>query len=524
MSHGLHHIGAAKDIEMAMIPWGRSLQSVCDAHADADAINDGQTSLNYRTMGGKAARLAHMLLGYGVTPGEPVATMLPNSHAAVWGAFGVRLSGAAETPLNPSLGLDERRRYVGLTGARRIVTTKANAADFAALGCEPIAVEEVPDTPGDLGALPAVPGGAYGRISFTSGTTGAPKAIVQTHAARWIGALLQRATAPTPIGPGNRILLMTPYMHGASVLTMAFVDQGGAVVLLPGVDIDKARRLLEGGAVDHIFAPPTVLAKLVSAFAGRRFHNIRAVFCGTAPLTPTLYRQARELFGPVIRVTYGKTEMTNPITVLTPAECDAYYMNENSMDGICVGYPATGVEVQLRTGDDVVGSREQIGEIHLRSPHMSCGHIDDEGFQPLPDDCFHATGDLGRFDRRGRLHLVGRTTDVMKSGGYKVHPYEIESVLSSSAGGGTVAIVSIPSDYWGEVIVAVAEGADAGWPERARDALGGLARHKHPRQFVIVGELPRNVQGKVVRKKLRELLLSQHVFEDGPYPRLVERD
>ena len=234
--------------------------------------------------------------------------------------------------------------------------------------------------------------------------------------------------------------------------------------------------LLRDGAVDHVFAPPTVLAKIVGALEGERIDGIRTIFCGTAPLLPALYAKARAIFGPVVRVTYGKSEIVNPITVLPPAATDAYYA-ESAGEGVCVGWPGS------RRGDRDSATRpalvlgaDSVGEVHLRGRHMSCGHIDASGFQPLPEDGFHATGDLGRIDARGRLHLVGRLADVVKSGGYKIHPDEIERELAGTAGTAAVAIVSLPSEYWGEIIVAVAETDDARLAgSRARRAGGAGA-------------------------------------------------
>lgn len=230
------------------------------------------------------------------------------------------------------------------------------------------------------------------------------------------------------------------------------------------------------------------------------------------------------MFGPVIRVTYGKSEITNPIATLSPAETDEYYGAPVADEGVCVGFPGTGVEIDIRDEGGVALARGEIGEVHLRGRHMSSGHIDASGFHPLPEDGFHATGDYGRIDVRGRLHLVGRVADVIKSGGYKIHPDEIERCLSGTAGTRAVAIVSLASDYWGEIIVAVAETDDPEWPDRARAAVAELARYKHPRAFVAVPELPRNAQGKIVRRTLREMLLADYAVEDGPYPKLLVRE
>ena len=500
-----------------VIPWGSDLAATEAEFGDAEAVHDGTRAIGLATLAGRSARLALDLRVAGVSPGQCVGLSLPNSIPAVWATNALRLAGAAEVGLNAGLTEAERRYCLELTGTRLVVTSAAQAGAFRALGCATIAVEEVADQPADPAALGPVPGSAWAKIGFTSGTTGRPKAIVTTHAARWLSNVLQRAhLAPMP-GPGSRVLLMTPFIHGAGLITHAFHDRGAGVVLLNGVDLDRALPLLREGAVDHLFAPPTVMAKLLGALEGERIPGLGCIFCGTAPLLPALYAKARAVFGPVVRVTYGKSEIVNPITVLPPRALDDYYAAPEG-EGVCVGWAGAGVEIQIRDETGAVLGAEAVGEVHLRGRHMSCGHIDASGFHPLAADGFHATGDLGRIDARGRLHLVGRLADVVKSGGYKIHPDEIERELAGTAGTAAVAIVALPSDYWGEVIVAVAETDDAAWPDRARAALAGLARYKHPRAFVMLPELPRNPQGKIMRRLIREAILTRHRLIDGPHP------
>ncbi len=256
----------------------------------------------------------------------------------MWASCGVRIAGAAETPLNAELTEDERRYCVELAGLRRVVTTAAHRPFFAALGMDAIAVEEVIPDADALAAVAPVPGDAWGRIVFTSGTTGRPKAIVHTHAARWIANLLQRATFLRMPAPGSRVLLMTPFSHGAALIAFAYLDHGAAVELRDGVDVAAVERLLAANAVDAMFAPPTVLAKLCAGLEVRKFSGVHTIFCGTSTLTPALYAKARAIFGPVVRVTYGKSEVVNPITVLPPAACDLYYGEELNGEGACVGW------------------------------------------------------------------------------------------------------------------------------------------------------------------------------------------
>lgn len=501
------------DLIRDLIPWGADLAATAAEFGDIEAVHDGVQGIGLAALAGRAARLALVLRAHGLAPGTPVASCLRNSIPAVWVGKALRLAGIAETGLSPGYTEAERRFCLDLAGARLVVTTRDQAPAFQALGREVIAVEDVADEPADPAALPAVPGEAWSRIGFTSGTTGRPKAIVTTHAARWLANVLQRAHLDPMPGPGSRVLLMTPFIHGAGLITHAFHDRGAGIVLLDGVDVAVVRRVLADRSADHIFAPPTVMAKLAGALEGQRFDHIRTIFCGTAPLLPALYAKARAIFGPVVRVTYGKSEITNPITVLSPRATDAYYADAAPGEGVCVGWPGTGVEIQIR-GE---------GEVFLRGRHMSCGHIDAEGFHPLPKDGFHATGDLGRIDARGRLHLVGRLADVIKSGGYKIHPDEIERVLAGTAGTGAVAVVSLPSEYWGEVIIAVAETDDAAWPARAHGALAQIARYKHPRALLMMPELPRNPQGKIMRRLVRDAVLERHRLIDGPHPSLELR-
>ena len=505
---------------ITLIPWSSGLKTQAELFGDLVAVSDGERTLSYRELAGKAAAVAEQLLAMGTKPGEPVATFLRNGIPATWASYGVKISGAAETPLNPALTADERVYCAGLAGVTRVVTTEKEAPFFADLGIATVTVESLADASGDPARIPPVPAQKWGRIIFTSGTTGRPKAIVHTHEARWIANLLQRATFPYAPAPGTRCLLMTPYTHGAALIATAFFDHGAGVVLLDGVDLPKVERALEDG-VDHVFAPPTVLAKLASAFEGRQFPKVRLVFCGTSTLTPALYGKARAIFGPTVRITYGKSEVVNPITVLPPPATEQYYRDEPAGDGACVGWPGPGVEVEIRSEDGSRCGPDGIGEVHLRARHMLAGHIDGSGFHPLPVDGWHATGDLGRVDGRGRLHLVGRTADVIKSGGYRIHPEEIERALAPTAG--TVAVTTLPSEYWGEVIVAVAENAPADWEAKARAAAECLAKYKCPRAFLTVAALPRNPQGKVPRAKVRAEILERYELKDGPRPELVKR-
>jgi acyl-CoA synthetase (AMP-forming)/AMP-acid ligase II len=130
---------------------------------------------------------------------------------------------------------------------------------------------------------------------------------------------------------------------------------------------------------------------------------------------------------------------------------------------------------------------------------------------------------LGYFDTRGRLHLTGRIADVIKTGGYKVSPDEVERTLSSALQASEVAVVGIPSDYWGEIILAVLERPAPGWEERIKPLIETMTSYKRPRLLLAVDELPRNGIGKILRKDIREDVLRRFHLTDGPRPQLEPR-
>jgi acyl-CoA synthetase (AMP-forming)/AMP-acid ligase II len=506
----------------ALVPWGSDYASLADRFGDLPAVTTAEGTCSFNELIGRAAAIARALKTAGIEAGEPVATFLRNSRAAVWSGYGATLSGACETALNANLAPAEVAYCVALAGVKHAVTDAKSASMFRALGVTVHVAEEIGATTCAIDRAQAVDGDAWGKILFTSGTTGRPKGIVHSHHRRWLANVLQRAHLPFTPGPGSRVLLMTPFTHGASLITYAFLDHGASIHLMDGVDTDRVRDLLERREIDCMFAPPTVLAKIVHALDGRRYDALRVIFTGTATLTPALYRATRAMFGPIVRVTYGKSEMVNPITILPPASTDAFFAANLDTSAANLGWPATGVEVAIRDEDGGPCAPGILGEIFLRSPHMLSGTIDGDGYRALGPAEWHATGDAGCLAPSGELFLAGRQNDVIKSGGYKIYPQEIELALAA-ADPCAVAAVGLPSEYWGEVIVAVAETTAGGWEARAAAACETLTRFKRPRAFLTMEVLPRAGQDKISRRKILELLTQRYRLEDGPHPRLVER-
>lgn len=507
---------------MQKVNWAATFETLRRKFGALPAVCTPTAEYTFDEVLGRAQAVATSLLERRVRAGEPVAIFLPNEAHAVWASIGVTLSGAAETSLNSGLTPEELRYCLQLLKIRSVISDKRLADVVRSCGYEPLLIEAMDNPLRDLQLDRPVRGDRWGKVLFTSGTTGKPKAIVHSHERRWLANLMLRSSLPFMPSPGSRILLMTPYSHGSSLLAAAFFESGASIYLMEGVRTDLVKALAMSGEVDSMFAPPTVLAKIVDSLGDFSCRTLRTIFTGTATLSPSLYRQTRDMFGPIVRVTYGKTEIFNPITVLNSDDTDKAYSSENS-ELAHLGWPVSGVEIQIRDEEGTICPPGVSGHIHIRAPHMLVAYVDGNGAHEIGGTDWHESGDIGVLTPMGELLLKGREHDVIKTGGYKLFPQEIEAPLIEANVAAEVVALGVPSQYWGQFVIVVAENPDPGWEVRAQEALASLSRHKHPRAYVTLAELPRNVQGKLQRGKVLEMILQQYRIMDGPHPQLRPR-
>jgi acyl-CoA synthetase (AMP-forming)/AMP-acid ligase II len=501
-----------------VVNWGSAYAALARRFAARSAVSTPNGEHDFADVIGRAAAVAAALRARGLEAGSPVATVLPNRAHAVWGSIGITLSGAAEVSLNAVMTAAELKYCLDLIEAKAVIADEKTAATVRSAGYRPLLIEEIGATRADVVDDAPVSGDLWGKVLFTSGTTGRPKAIVHTHRGRWLANQMLRANLPFMPTPQTRLLLMTPYSHGASLLTGAFFDTGASIHLMNSVDVAHIRALLTSGAIDCMFAPPTVLSKITDGLSNFKTTALRAIFTGTATLSAELYQRTKEMFGPIVRVTYGKTEIFNPITVLEPADTDAAYAMVYGQDSANLGWPVSGVEISIRDEDGKACLVGTAGRIFLRAPHMMSAYIDDAGLHEVGPEDWHESGDVGLRSPRGELLLAGRENEVIKTGGYKLFPQEVEASLMGSGIASEVVAVGVPSVYWGQIVVLVAEQPAAGWEEQAAAAFETLSRYKRPRAYIAVPQLPRNAQGKLQRPKVLEMILNDYVVDDGPHP------
>lgn len=347
-------------------------------------------------------------------------------------------------------------------------------------------------------------------IKSSGGTTGRPKAIMQSHRSLLAAyRIINQYTTPAKEQVG---LVVAPLTHAAGATTMGLSAFGMRNVIAPSADPAVILELIERECVTHVFMPPTMIYRLLSHpdVKRRDCSSLEYVLYGAAPMSVDKLREGIALWGPVFVQFYGQSEAPGVITCLT--------RDDHARDGrhlASAGRPTGVCEVVLMDDDgNILGPGER-GEIVVRGELVSPGYYDNpEANAEARQFGWHHTGDVGVFDEGGYLYIVDRTKDMIISGGFNIYPGEIEQLIWSHPAVQDCAVVGVPDTDWGESVTAVVElkqGATVS-PEEiiamCRTRFGSL---KTPKQVLFVPALPRSPVGKVLKKDVRARIASGEI-------------
>lgn len=414
----------------------------------------------------RSRKVAHALLARGFEPGARVLLSAPSSAGLVVALLGALRAGVTVVPLNTAYTEHELGRIAAVA--------------------RPVAVL----APDELERWPAPAAGEIDRarsedvalLMFTSGTTGEPKGVPLTHGNLLAGVgALERAWRWSA---EDRLLLTLPlfHVHGLGAGLLGSLCAGAAIELRPGFyAADVAQRAASGTTL--FFGVPAMYERLVRAGCAAALAPLRLLVSGSAPLSTALARKVARETGQVPLERYGMTE--------------TMMLTSNPLEGPrkpgTVGVPLPGVELRLAAD----------GEVQVRGPSVISGYWGQSNGESFTADGWFATGDLGEFDGDGYLRLVGRSKELIITGGYNVHPREVEEVLALHPAVAEVAVVGRPSERWGEEVTAVVVAAgkldEAELLALARER---LAPYKVPKRVERADSLPRNALGKLVRGRL----------------------
>lgn len=415
---------------------------------DATALAAGGVELSYAELEARVAAAAGALRALGVLEGERVATTLRPGIAFVELMHAAWRLGAALVPLNTRLSASELAWQRDHAAARVVV-------EEPLAGGEPVAPRL------------AVPPDEIATVIYTSGTTARPKAVEHTVANHLASALASARNLG--VEEHDRWLCVLPLFHvGGLTIPIRAAVYGTAAELHDGFDEHAVLEAFGSGRITVASLVPTMLRRLVERGLERP-PGLRAVLLGGGPIPADLLRWVRETGFPALP-TYGMTETTSQVVTAAPGEL--------------AGRALDGVEIEIASD----------GEILVRGPQVAPGAIASDGW-------LH-TGDRGRLDEEGRLHVEGRLADVIVTGGENVACAEVEEALLSHPAVADAGVAGLADPEWGERIEAwvVAPGADPA--ELIAHVRDRLAAYKVPKALHLVDQLPRNAAGKLERGRL----------------------
>lgn len=353
-------------------------------------------------------------------------------------------------------------------------------------------------------------------IRFTSGTSGKAKCAMYS-----LNNILVWSWNPahyTEIIPYDnpKIMLFSPVHHAASCSTiLPIIIKGGTIVTLNKADLDNIGDAISREQINMIYAVPTILYRMLDYKLHSKYNlkSLKTMRYGAAPISPAKLEQLLDIYGKILIQTYGSTESWPSCTIL--GREDHAINNELALRRLSsIGRPFPGQEVLVcdDAGNEVPNG--EYGELWIRGINTICGYFKspEVTMDNFSDSGYWKSGDIGYIDEDGYIYLVDRKKDLIISGGYNVYATEVENCLNSHPGIQNSAVVGIPDEDWGEAVCAViiqAENQKLSDREIYKFCKENLAGYKTPKKIVFIDKLPLNSAGKILRRKVKEMLLDR---------------
>lgn len=507
---------------MAVLNIAMLLEYAARTTPDRAFLTGGHARLSFAEVDCAARRFANVLVSLGVTRGDRVALLMPNTTALVVCYYGIAKLGAVPVPLHAASPGPEVAFFLEDSGAAVLVAAgscaAAATAGFAVVSscrqlivdgpadgaAEPDALQLeniLPRAGADFESAPTAPDDTA-LILYTSGTTGHPKGARLTHFnIHFFSQLLARDL--WRLRADDVVLMAAPPAHifGQAILNVSCAA-GARVHLLPRFDVGAFLNAIDSEHVTFFAGVPALAQHLLRSplVQGRGLGTVRLVMLAGAPLDTELVHDFRTRFGVQLITGYGMTEAV-PLTFLTEDMIDRAPAGS-------VGRTVWGTRVRIvnEAGDPV--PRGEPGEIVARGPQVFSGyHNRPDDTAAVWHDGWLRTGDVGRLDEDGYLFILERLKDMIKRSGYSVYPAEIERVLQAHHAVAEAAVVGVPDPVIGEEVkafVALKPGLLTSADELIRHCRAALAPYKVPRVIEFRDSLPHNATGKIVRRALRD--------------------
>jgi malonyl-CoA/methylmalonyl-CoA synthetase len=459
-----------------------------------------------------AGRMANVLVAGGVKPGDRVAAQTEKSVPGLVLYLATVRAGAVYLPLNTAYTLNELDYFITDAEPSLVVCDPSKAEGIAGIAAKVGAKVETlgADGKGSLTEAAAKMQPEFETVArgnddlaailYTSGTTGRSKGAMLSHDNLASNSL--SLVGYWRFTDKDVLIHALPiyHTHGLFVASNVTLFARASMIFLPKLDPELIIRLMARATV--LMGVPTFYTRLLQSPNLNResTSHMRLFISGSAPLLADTHREWSARTGHAVLERYGMTE-TNMNT-------------SNPYDGDrvpgAVGFPLPGVSVRVTDPETVNElARDTIGMIEVKGPNVFQGYwrMPEKTKSEFRDDGFFITGDLGKIDAKGYVHILGRGKDLVISGGFNVYPKEIESEIDAMPGVIESAVIGVPHADFGEGVTAVvvADGKTAIDEASVLKALEGqIAKFKMPKRVIFVDDLPRNTMGKVQKNVLRD--------------------
>ena len=479
---------------------------------DRIATVDGARQRDWREVASRTRRIADVLRRLGVAPGDRVALLAPNGDLFVDFLFGSLWAGAVACPVNTRWTAGEIAYALADCGAEVLVVDPSFEPMQTSIWQGAPALREMIVAGTEFETLiadAAEPddhlrhGDDQAMILYTGGTTGRSKGVMLSHRALMAYALCLAGAGDA--APGECMLHTAPLFHvGAISGFLACLLGGGRHVFLPAFEAEAVMAAIAGQGVTDIFLVPTMLQALLDhpRFAAYDLTSVERIYYGAAPMPPALMDRAIAAMPRVgFAQGYGMTETSGSISLLKPAD------HRDPARRRSAGRAVMAIEARIVDADDREVPVGEIGEIVARGEAVMTGYWNrpEETAEALRGGWMH-TGDVGRMDGDGYIHIVDRLKDMIITGGENVYSVEVEAALAEHPAVSQCAVVGLPDPRWGECVHAVIVAKPGPVPDaqtiiaymRAK-----LAAYKCPRSVEFRSAMPLSAAGKILKAELR---------------------
>jgi len=493
-------------------------------YAQQTAAICGAEKRSFAEVDERSDRLCNALLAMGLQAGDRVAAFLENSIRCLEVDFGLAKAGLVRVSLNPSATAAELDYILGDAEPRAIVFDQKFAplvspslSRHACIRHAVCVAIEGGDAECDYESLLAGAEREPARtqiqesdlycIAYTSGSTGKPKGVMLSQRAM-VQVAYNVLLELGPQGPAESVLLLQPLSHGSAYFVLPYFMRGCATVLMRQFDAVHAIGLMEQLRIETVKLVPTMLHRMLAVpkLAQVELPKLRQIIYSGSPIAADLLRRAMDVFGARLAQHYGQTEAPSTITVLPRHE----HTPENLDGGLLAsaGRPFATVDVRVAGDDGRIVACGEVGEVQVRAPHLM------SGYWKRPDmwsaavcDGWLRTNDLGRLDERGYLFLLGRKDEMIISGGYNIAPREVEDALCAHPAVSEAAVLGRADPEWGQRVVALVSLRDKSVPmAQLMDHCRNLLGYKRPKEIVVLGDLPKNANGKIDKAALARMI------------------